>query len=116
MLRDHPRRPEHTVLAVQLRGQRPASPAVVHAALSEPSGELAVSVEPVSEPRVTDDVVDRTEPVVRAADGRVEERMAAIAVEAGRAQLEHPVRPNALRQLLARRVGLRASSVRDAYR
>ena len=42
--------------------------------------------------------------------------MAAIAVEAGRAQLEHPVRPNSLRQLLARRVGLRAPSVHDAYR
>lgn len=86
--------PSHAVFGVELGRQCPSRQALVHAILSEPRGELAVAVEPVSAPRMADDVVHRTKPVVCATDDGVQEWMASITVVLRWPDLEHPMRPD----------------------
>jgi hypothetical protein len=50
------------VLAVQLRGECPASERAVELLLGQPDGELPVPIEAQPQPGVAQDVVDRTEP------------------------------------------------------
>ena len=52
------RRPAHAVLAVQLRGECPASERAVELLLGEPDRELPISIEAQPQPGVAQDVVD----------------------------------------------------------
>jgi hypothetical protein len=91
--------PQHTVFRVQLGRQCPAPQAAVHAVFVQPCGEFTLSVEVVAVPAVAHDVVDRTQPVVRAADRSIEQRVAAITVERARRHFEHPMHTHGFGEL-----------------
>ena len=73
---------------MQLGRQCPASEPGVHPVLGEPGRVLAVGVEVMAEPAVTDDVVHRAESVIGAADCGVQEWMSAVVVTSRRPELE----------------------------
>jgi hypothetical protein len=78
---------------------RPPGNAVVQPALKEPGRVLGVAVEPVAGHDVPRDVMDRPQPVVRAANGAVQSGVQPFAVDSRRGYLKHPRHADRVDQL-----------------
>jgi len=92
--------PSNAVLGVELGGQSPSGESVVETLLGQPSCEFPVSVEAEAGAHMSNDVVDGTKPVVRAAAVAVQQRVAPISVPGARGDLQHPMSPCCADQLL----------------
>ncbi len=106
--------PQNTVLAVQFSGQGPSCQALVLLILGEPCRVFALAVKACTEPNVSSNVMNRSEPVVRPREAIIEDRVTPFIVDTRRGYFKLSFRAHCLYQFVVTRIGHGASSENNA--